>query len=36
MIHRTANLPDTIADQLLQGSLADAMAHAGNWRFFGD
>lgn len=29
MIQRTPNLPDVIAEQLLQGPLADAMAHAG-------
>ena len=29
LIRRTANLNDTTAEQLLQGPLADAMAHAG-------
>jgi len=29
LIGRTANLPDSTAEQLLQGPLADAMAHAG-------
>ena len=29
LVRRTANLADTTAEQLLQGPLADAMAHAG-------